>query len=447
MHVGQSTTSSGGATGQLDVTQPQSSTLDTLLRRLAIRLTYAADGRTAKLDKTLVDLRQSLRDPLDEPALESLLTDLIDALRSLDDSLGDVGTRPPAPDPGAHVSAANVLLQLIDRLSLDDATRRSLDALRQSVRDADDDGELAVQAEAVARLVNRHQQQLAEQRAAAEHLLAHVTQQLDELARYLEREGVDRRDGSGARLQLDRHLASEIDAIDNHLQQSPEMNPLHRELQSRLGAITVHLKAFREREDSRERDWQVRSELMNQRIRELERSAQTMEVSLRQEHQLASTDSLTGMANRAVFQERIALACEQMTQTGKSACLLVLDIDHFKSINDRFGHAAGDRALRIVAEQLKARLRSDDLLARYGGEEFVVVLPGASAKAGQRVAEDLRTCIEGVGFRGQQQSVSITLSCGVTALRAGDTPEKAFDRADAAMYRAKRGGRNRCELG
>ena len=431
------------AVGELERAQASWTLIDVLLRRLAIRLTYAADGRTAELDVTLGDLRRKLRDTLDEPSLELLLTSLTDAVRSLDAPLPEPAAKPAAT---ATVSTADVLLQLIDLLSLDDASAHNLDNVREAVRVAADDAELAKLAETLARLVNRHHRQLGEQRAAAERLLAHVTQQLDELAQYLDRESVDHSDGTGARHDLDRHLASEIDALGDHLQQSHDINPLHLELQSRLGAITSHLRTFREREEARERDWQARSEQMSQRISELERSAQMMETSLRQEHQLASTDPLTGLANRAVFQQRIALACEEMAQENTPACLLVLDIDHFKQINDRFGHAAGDRALRIVAEQLTARLRAGDLLARYGGEEFVVVLSDTSVQAGVGVAQQLRSCIEGIGFRGQQQPVCITLSCGVTALRADDTPEQAFERADRALYRAKHNGRNRCEL-
>jgi diguanylate cyclase len=185
---------------------------------------------------------------------------------------------------------------------------------------------------------------------------------------------------------------------------------------------------------------------MSQRIRELEHSARSMEVSLRQEHELASTDLLTGIANRMIFEQHMARACLARARGGSETCLLVLDIDRFKHINDKFGHAAGDRALRIVAEQLKAVLRPDDMLARYGGEEFVAVLPDTALENGREIAEALRNCIEGIGFRGQQQPVRITLSCGITALRVDDTPESAFDRADRALYQAKRGGRNRCEV-
>ncbi len=429
---------------QLEQSQARWSLIDVLLRRLATRLTYAADGRSAELDETLGELRGQLREPLGESVLESLLTRLTNAVRSLDPP-----PRAPASTPGvparAAVATADILLQLVDLLYLDNPAIPALDQVRQAVLAAVDDSELAQQAEMLARLINRHHRQLGEQSATAERLLAHVTQQLDELAQYLDRENVDHRNGSGARQELDRHVTREIDALGDHLQQSPDMSSMHRELESRLGAITSHLKTFREREEARERDWQARSAQMTQRIGELEHSAQTMEASLRQEHQLASTDPLTGLANRAVFQQRMVLACKEAAQAGTSACLLMLDIDHFKQINDHFGHAAGDRALRIVAEQLKARLRADDLLARYGGEEFVVVLPGTTAQAGYGVAEELRSCIEGIGFRGAEQPVRITLSGGVTTLHPDDTPERAFERADRALYRAKHNGRNRCE--
>lgn len=417
--------------------------VDELLRRLATRLTYAAEGRTTTLDASLHEIRRQVRESAAEETYESLIATLTDAVKSLDE--------PPLPTPNEVTatttsSARAILLELIDRLRLGDTSTTQLTTLREALNVAADASILARHVETLAGLVNRRVRQIGEQKDAAERLLTEVTGQLDELARYLDNENVDQRKGCGVRQEFDRRLSSEIDALGTHIQATRDIDSLQEEVQSRLVTITTHLKTFREREDARAKGWQLRAEKMNQRIRELERSAQFMEASLRQEQQLAATDPLTGIANRMVFEQHMARACLQATQPGTAMCLLVLDIDRFKHINDSFGHNAGDRALRIVAEQLKARLRAEDLLARYGGEEFAVILTATSAEAGLRIAETLRLGIENIGFCVQQQPVRITLSCGVTTLQAGDTPDSAFERADQALYLAKHGGRNRCEL-
>lgn len=422
--------------------------IDALLRRLSTCLSNAADGRTAALDSVLAELRQQLREPLDRESLETLLDKLTRAARSLDE------LPQPTPQaltltaemPAAATPAARMLLMLIEQLRLDDASAPQLNSIRDAIAAAEDDSALASQAQALADLVNRYLGQLGEHRAAAERLLTLVNQQLEELARYLGSEQADHREGSDSRQELDRNLTGEIAALGSQMEQAQGVHALHQAVHARLGTIAAYLKSFREREDARERDWQARSDQMNQRIRELEHSARTMEANLRQEHELASTDPLTGLANRLVFERHMARACLERARGGAESCLLVLDIDRFKYINDNFGHAAGDRALRIVAEQLKAVLRPNDMLARYGGEEFVAVLPNTGGEAGREIAEVLRNCIESIGFRGQQRPVRITLSCGLTVLRADDTPESAFERADRALYQAKHGGRNRCEV-
>lgn len=427
--------------------------IDTLLRRLITRLTYAAEGHTAPLDQTLGKIRTRMKESPDERLIEQLLHELTEAVRSLDDTPSP-NNKPAmaAPSPVAapvivdHAAARVVLLAVLERLQPDEAMLAQLGALRTGIAAASEPAALAQQAEALAIVVNRHIRRLGEQKDAAETLLNHVTEQLLELTRYLGREDVEQREGSGSRQQLDQHLIKEISALGTQMRQAGDLETLQAEVESRIGAISTHMKAFREREETRERDWQARAEQMNKRIRELESAAQTMEASLSQKQQQASTDPLTGIANRMVYEQHIVQICQRVRDEAAESCLLMLDIDHFKQINDRFGHAAGDRALRIVADQLKARLRADDLLARYGGEEFVVVLSGTNGEAGLRVAQTLRTCIESLSFRGQQQPVSITMSCGVTQLRVDDDPQRAFERADRALYQAKGNGRNRCEM-
>lgn len=424
--------------------------IEGLLRRLATRLTYAAEGRGSVLDGTLHHLRNHLRAPLGEADLQVLLTALTDAVRLLDTGIPPVSPPVGTPPPAATTVAPALdairapLLVLIDRLRMDQIATTELVAIRDAINRATDADTLAAPARSLADLICRDLQQVAAQQAAARELLTQVTWQLDELTRYLTRDSADHRDGATARRQLDQQLHSEIDALGNHLQSAADVGSLQREIQARLSAITTHLKGFHAREEERTRNWQTRSEQMSQRIHELERSAHTMQVSLRQEHQLASTDQLTGIANRMVFDQHMARICAQPADDTMPACLIVLDIDHFKLINDRFGHAAGDRALRIVAEQLRDALRTGDLLARYGGEEFAVVLMDTNAQTGQRIAEALRQRVERTSFRCKEVPVSITLSAGVAPLYAGDTPESVFERADRALYQAKREGRNRC---
>ncbi len=440
---------------ELESAQARWSAIDSLLRRLITRLTYAADGRTTPLDHTLGKIRTLMKESPDERLIEPLLNELTEAVRFLDDlpaanttNKHAAAAQSPAPAPliADNSAARAVLLAVLERLQPDETMLAQFDTLRTSITAANEPAALAQQAEALAISVNRQIRRLGEQKDAAETLLNHVTEQLLELTRYLSKEDVEQREGSGSRKQLDQHLIKEIHALGTQMRQASDLETLQAEVESRIGAISTHMKAFREREETRERDWQARAEQMNKRIRELESAAQTMEASLSQKQQQASTDPLTGIANRMIYEEHMVQICQRVRDEAAESCLLMLDIDHFKQINDRFGHAAGDRALRIVADQLKARLRADDLLARYGGEEFVVVLSGTNGEAGLRVAETLRTCIESLSFRGQQQPVSITMSCGVTQLRADDDPQGAFERADRALYRAKGGGRNRCEM-
>jgi diguanylate cyclase (GGDEF)-like protein len=131
-------------------------------------------------------------------------------------------------------------------------------------------------------------------------------------------------------------------------------------------------------------------------------------------------------------------------RSGHTLCLLMIDVDHFKALNDTFGHSAGDMALQGVVTQISGLLRTQDLLARSGGEEFAILLPETSRDRGQLVAERLRAEVEGMDFRYEDSTLRLTVSIGVATLdpHCADF-EALMRRADSAMYTAKRLGRNR----
>jgi diguanylate cyclase len=154
---------------------------------------------------------------------------------------------------------------------------------------------------------------------------------------------------------------------------------------------------------------------------------------------------LTRLGNRKSFDERMAQDLSRCS--GLPVTMLVWDLDNFKTINDSYGHKAGDRVLQSVASCFVSGLRAEDFVARVGGEEFVMLMTGLPFAKAQRIADELRGGVESLRFHFRGTPVRVTASCGFTDLRPGDTPDSAFDRADAALYRAKHTGKNACVAG
>lgn len=162
--------------------------------------------------------------------------------------------------------------------------------------------------------------------------------------------------------------------------------------------------------------------------------------------QLAEIDSLTSIFNRRAFFTLLNKALHQSQRTGMGLAVLVVDLDHFKSINDTYGHQGGDEVLRHFVQTATQCLRQQDVMGRLGGEEFAIFLPGVDAKGAQVVAERLRAAVASRPATLQQGSHALTISLGLTLCVPGDTPDTALHRADQAMYQAKERGRNRVEL-
>jgi diguanylate cyclase (GGDEF)-like protein len=161
----------------------------------------------------------------------------------------------------------------------------------------------------------------------------------------------------------------------------------------------------------------------------------------------ASTDYLTGLPNRRTLHHRGAVAFERASAGGAEFAVALVDIDHFKSINDRFGHDVGDQALRHIGHLLASACRDGEMAARQGGEEFVVLLDGADADHAQIAAERLRRMIEASPYDDDAGPLALTVSIGVAALTAADSGfDHLLSRADQALYRAKAEGRNRVVL-
>ncbi len=160
----------------------------------------------------------------------------------------------------------------------------------------------------------------------------------------------------------------------------------------------------------------------------------------------ALTDPLTGLKNRRAFDRVIESMIEQDATAKQRHALLMLDVDHFKKVNDTYGHVFGDKVLRSIAHVLQNTVKGADSVARFGGEEFAVLLPDTGVEGARVVAERIREAVENGRIRGHRQSEQvggITISIGVAGYRQGDTAESFIERADRALYQSKSDGRNR----
>ncbi|MFK5915633.1 MAG: GGDEF domain-containing protein [Woeseiaceae bacterium] len=159
--------------------------------------------------------------------------------------------------------------------------------------------------------------------------------------------------------------------------------------------------------------------------------------------QAAKIDNLTGAHNRAALDEMLEREVDLAQRHHTALSVIMFDLDHFKQINDNYGHMVGDDVLRECVQCANQALRSSDLLFRYGGEEFVVLLPGIDAKGSALAAERLRRLIEKHVFNSRESTVPVTISIGAASIAAQETADMLLDRADKALYVAKNAGRNR----
>lgn len=157
---------------------------------------------------------------------------------------------------------------------------------------------------------------------------------------------------------------------------------------------------------------------------------------------LASHDGLTGLFNRRYILERIEEKLPEIRRHQLNFCVMMMDVDHFKHVNDEFGHAAGDEVLRTTAQILMREIRQGDIVARYGGEEFLMLLPMTEISSAELLVERLRDTIQKQTYRFEGTLISITASFGITQYVLQDTADRMIDRADKALYQAKLAGRN-----
>ncbi|WXL26125.1 diguanylate cyclase [Ectopseudomonas mendocina] len=246
---------------------------------------------------------------------------------------------------------------------------------------------------------------------------------------------------------FNQELREQVSGLQASVQEAVDLPSLKMSLEERLDGLLTTVVEHQKTHEGREAQITQRLQELTVRVAEMEQEAQGFRDHLEEQRQKALIDPLTGLSNRAGWNERLEIEMARLQRYGGELLMAILDIDYFKRINDSYGHQAGDKVLRIIASELAKRLRKTDFIARFGGEEFVILLPSTPLEGGEQLLQSLRSAIEQCPFHFRGERVVITLSGGLSAFSAGEPAEDVFERADQALYRAKNGGRNRIELG
>lgn len=215
--------------------------------------------------------------------------------------------------------------------------------------------------------------------------------------------------------------------------------------------MTSQLAAIREALEEKNRKDQEQQDLAKKELSVLQQTLSGLKAEIAEAKEKSKAlerenlmDTLTEIPNRRAYDRRFKEEFQRFHRYQQPFCLLVFDVDHFKLVNDTYGHRAGDKCLKEIIKRIKPVLRESDFLARYGGEEFTIILPGIDEENARNVAERLCRIIERTRFLYQTEEIPLTISIGVSQARPADeTQEALFNRADKAVYEAKDAGRNR----
>ena len=243
------------------------------------------------------------------------------------------------------------------------------------------------------------------------------------------------------RLAANAELRKQLDFMEDAVTQSETLEALRQQAQNYMQELAATLTEQEQAEKAGQGELLDLLGSMQKQLASMQRQTNNYKKKLAEQIVSSQTDPLTRLPNRQAFNDKIDQATEAF-ERGTALAVCVVDIDHFKSFNDRFGHAIGDKTLQIVARHLRQYLDDKHFVARWGGEEFVLLLYGLDKQEVADELEKIRTKLASLPFKFKHQRVTITASFGVTHYKKNDSPESAFNRADATLYKAKRQGRN-----
>jgi len=339
------------------------------------------------------------------------------------------------------------LIDLLNSVNLPESTRQDHQAIcRQLDNELEGTEQWKTAIEDISTLINKSITVLQDEKKELQSFIKKITDQLAEIDQYVRQSQQDRIDTVCESSKLKESVDSNVVAIQESVTAADDISRLKDNVQGHLSEIRKRVEEHQLAETERE---EISKQGYAHIISELARTQKEtlmLKEQLQESQQKMLRDPLTGLPNRLAYEERMALEVNRSKRNNVPFCLAMWDIDHFKKVNDTYGHDAGDRVLKLLSKIIITRVRKVDMFARIGGEEFVLLMPDTDIDDALSLNNQLRTSLEDSGFHYKGSPCPITSSVGIAVFEEYDTPEQILHKADKALYQSKRHGRNRCTI-
>jgi len=475
--------------------------LETLLRKAIGRLSIAGQGIDASLDKQLKDIRTLSRNKTDDK-LSTALDTLSDVLNTIDEqassqnnnmkdelsTINDVMSQlltllaPPKEHQStfdrikSHLPPKNtdsiltelaeelnlimasplsnndaskpndigdVILSLLDRLSIVPGMNQKAKDIQTTIRSGLTLEQWPIVLDKIAKEVSTALQLINDEKNELEHFIAQVTEQLVEITGYISVDQLEQKNGLSDTKDFHQQMNKEVIKMHENVHSASDIESLKQVLDENIHSLKDNIAGYLTRGKSRFNAAETRNQALSAQVIHMEKETQDLKKRLDENKQKLIFDTLTGIYNRMAYNDHIKKLMARWQRYEEQFCYAIIDIDHFKRVNDTYGHNTGDKVLKLVATIMQKNIRESDTLFRIGGEEFVLILPNTDIDQAAPTIEKIREAVGSSGFRFKEDKVVIHISAGLTQVNESDSEESLYERADKGLYQAKETGRNK----
>ncbi len=354
----------------------------------------------------------------------------------------ETGTTQQTREPIDAGDLNRALLDVLEALPVPPALDEEAERIKQALQTDFSEANLPHTLEDFLSLSANIRRNVREQANEFQRFLRSVSDKLKDIEQHVELYSKHSAESADNTRTMGDTVRADLKHIQISLDSENDISRLKQSVQSDLESIEVSIAAGILKQEQASSKTQSEINRLLNRMEELENETCKLRVQVTQERARAMRDPLTDLYNRAALDQQLEQEVNRCTRYGVPFSIIVWDLDHFKKVNDEYGHPAGDKVIKAFGGLLQRRQRETDFVARYGGEEFVCLLPETDLPAARALAEEIRGRIASSNFRYRGNKVPISVSAGVTCFQPTDTAEAMLARADAALYQAKQNGRN-----